>query len=251
ELEYVNKKTGARISNTSIDNTKRVISALFTELKNKRLIDHNFIKDIPKVKSKPVKNRPFTPSQIEDIKKYLEKNDPYLIDFISFIIYPILRPLEITKLKVRDINTRDWILGVETKTEDYRFIRIIDKLKPVIERMNIGGLPGDYNLFTYWEKPGLWQPKNSASKVEIFSNRFKKVKDALGYGEEYGLYSFRHSAIGDLYNTNLRKGMSERENIHELMPITGHKSEAGIRNYLRNIQSVLPPDHSESYTINF
>lgn len=61
QLEYVNKKTGKNISNTSIDNTKRVISALFTELKNKKLIEYNFIKDIPKIKSKPVKKQTFFP----------------------------------------------------------------------------------------------------------------------------------------------------------------------------------------------
>jgi len=251
QLEYVNKKTGKSISNTSIDNTKRVISALFTELKNKRLIEYNFIKDIPKIKSKPVKNRPFSHSEIKEIKSYLEKNDPYLIYFISFMIYPLLRPREITRLKIRDLNTKDWILGVETKTEDFSYSRIINKMKPVIDSMNIAGLPGDFSLFTYENKPGVWQPEKLSSKVTYFSNRFKKVKKALGFGPEYGLYSFRHSAIGDLYNGLQKSGLSEREVLYKLMPITGHKSEAGLKNYLRNIKIALPPDHSEIYSLEF
>ncbi len=251
QLEYVNKKTGKNISNTSIDNTKRVISALFTELKNKRLIEYNFIKDIPKIKSKPVKNRPFSHSEIKEIKSYLEKNDPYLIYFISFMIYPLLRPREITRLKIRDLNTKDWILGVETKTEDFSYSRIINKMKPVIDSMDIVGLPGDFSLFTYEDKPGVWQPEKLSSKVTYFSNRFKKVKKALGLGPEYGLYSFRHSAIGDLYNGLQKSGLSEREVLYKLMPITGHKSEAGLKNYLRNIKIALPPDHSEIYSLEF
>ena len=251
QLEYVNKKTGKNISNTSIDNTKRVISALFTELKNKRLIEYNFIKDIPKIKSKPVKNRPFSHSEIKEIKSYLEKNDPYLIYFISFMIYPLLRPREITRLKIRDLNTKDWILGVETKTEDFSYSRIINKMKPVIDSMNIAGLPGDFSLFTYEDKPGVWQPEKLSSKVTYFSNRFKKVKKALGLRPEYGLYSFRHSAIGDLYNGLQKSGLSEREVLYKLMPITGHKSEAGLKNYLRNIKIALPPDHSEIYSLEF
>jgi hypothetical protein len=35
------------------------------------------------------------------------------------------------------------------------------------------------------------------------------------------------------------------------MPITGHKSEAGLKNYLRNIKIALPPDHSEIYSLEF
>lgn len=73
----------------------------------------------------------------------------------------------------------------------------------------------------------------------------------MGFGKEYSLYSVRHSAIGDLYIGKQKEGLSDREIIHQLMPLTGHKSEAGLRNYLRDIKSVLPPDHSGFYTIDF
>ena len=181
----------------------------------------------------------------------MKKNDPYLIDFISFIIYPLLRPREIIRLKVRDLNTKDWVMGVETKTEDYSYSRIIDKIKPIINRMDIDNMPGDYDLFTPEGKPGVWEASKESYKVGTFSRRFKKVKRKLGFGDEYGLYSFRHTAIGDLYNSLQASGMGEREILVKLMPITGHHSESGIRNYLREIKSALPPDHSEIYTINF
>ena len=251
ELDYKNKKTGKRLSNTSIDNTKRVISALFSELKKKRLITNNFIKDIPKLKAEPLKNRPFSHSQIVKIKQYLEKEDPYLIPFIAFLMYPLLRPIEVTRLRVKDLNTEDWILGVETKTEAFSYRKIIKKLQPVVEKMNIENCPGSYYLFTLHDRPGEWETKKEASKVTHFSNRFKKVKAALGFGEEYGLYSFRHTSIGDLYNEFQKKGLSEQEIIFKLMPITRHKSEGGLRNYLRNIKIALPADHSDIYSIDF
>ncbi|SFB72575.1 hypothetical protein SAMN04487907_101274 [Zunongwangia mangrovi] len=251
ELDYINKASGERLSNTSIDNTRRVISALFTELKNKRLIDTNFVKGIPKLKSEPLKNRPFTHSQLIEIKKYLEEHDPYLIQFISFLLYPILRPIEITRLKVRDLNTEDWILGVETKTEAFSYRKIITKMQPIIGQMELKGYPGSYSLFTNENKPSIWLPKQEKSKVNHFTNRFKKVKKALGYGKEYGLYSFRHTAIGDLYNSKQAEGIPEQQIIYDLMPITRHKSEAGLRNYLRNIKIALPADHSDIYTIDF
>lgn len=251
ELEYVNKKTKKKLSNTSIGNTKRVISSLFTELKNRRLIEHNFIKDIPTIKSKPIKNRPFTFNELQDIKKYLEIHDPYMISFLSFMIYPLLRPREICRLKIEDLNTRDWILGVETKTENRSYSRIIEKLKPAIEAMKIDGLPGGYSLFTPENKPGVWETTREDSRATYFSRRFGKALGKMGFGKEYSLYSVRHSAIGDLFNGKQKEGLSEREIIYQLMPLTGHKSEAGLRNYLRDIKSVLPPDHSGVYTIDF
>ncbi len=252
ELEYKNKRTGKGLSNTSIGNTKRVISSLFTELKNRRLIQHNFIKDIPTIKSKPIKNRPFTYNELQDIKNYLQAHDPYMISFLSFMIYPLLRPREICRLKIEDLNTRDWIIGVETKTENRSYSRIIQKMRPAIEAMKIEGLPGGYSLFTPENKPGVWETSREDSRVTYFSRqRFRKVLDAMGFGKEYSLYSVRHSAIGDLYIGKQKEGLSEREIIYQLMPLTGHKSEAGLRNYLRDIKSVLPPDHSGVYTIDF
>ena len=250
--EYKNKRTGKGLSNTSIGNTKRVISSLFTELKNRRLIQHNFIKDIPTIKSKPIKNRPFTYNELQDIKNYLQAHDPYMISFLSFMIYPLLRPREICRLKIEDLNTRDWIIGVETKTENRSYSRIIQKMRPAIEAMKIEGLPGGYSLFTPENKPGVWETSREDSRVTYFSRqRFRKVLDAMGFGKEYSLYSVRHSAIGDLYIGKQKEGLSEREIIYQLMPLTGHKSEAGLRNYLRDIKSVLPPDHSGVYTIDF
>lgn len=167
------------------------------------------------------------------------------------MIYPLLRPREICRLKIEDLNTRDWILGVETKTENRSYSRIIEKMKPAIETMKIDGFPGGYSLFTPENKPGVWETSREDSKAIYFSRRFGKVLKGLGFGKEYSLYSVRHSAIGDLFHGKQKEGLSEREIIYQLMPLTGHKSEAGLRNYLRDIKSVLPPDHSDIYTINF
>lgn len=250
QLEY-RKPNKEFLSNTSVDNYKRGLSALFTVLQHKRIIPHNFLTDIPRTKGKPVKNKPFTNSELLAIKKQLQKKDPYLINVISLMLYPLLRPVEIVRLKVSDINTEDWILGIETKTRSIGYSRIIDRLKPLITKMELDKYPGHYNLITKMDEPAVWETEKLGSKVKLFSQRFTKVIRPMGFGKEYGLYSCRHSAIIDLYNSPIHKGMSEQEIILNIMPITGHKSEAGLRNYLRDIQAMVPEDHSNLYTIDF
>lgn len=249
QMDY-RKKDGTPLSNSSIDNTRRVISSLFTQLKKKRIIPHNFVKDIPKFKSKPVKNKPFTISELERVTKMLEKKEPYLVYFIAFMLFPVLRPIEVVRLKVKDLNTEDWILGVETKTSAFSYSRIITKMRPIIEKMGIEDAPGHYSLFTKKKRPAIWNPKRISSKVNYFSNKFTAVIREMGFGPEYTLYSVRHTAIWDLYHGQQAKGLNEREIIYALMPITGHSSEAGLRNYLRELQVMIPPDHSDLYTIN-
>jgi len=249
-FEYTNEITGEGISGSSVNNHKRSLSSLFTTLKNERMIPFNFIKDIPTVDSDPVNNKAFTIEELMRIKAEMQKEDPYLIPFFSFILYPVLRPMEICRLKVSDINTQNWMLNVETKTDKDSTRRIIRKLQPTIENMNLDKYPGKYNLFTPKNEPAAWDVALK-SKVDHFGLRFRKIKNNLGFGREYGLYSGRHTAIMNLYNSYVDKGMGEMEILLKLMPITQHRSLAGIKNYLRQHKQSIPPDHSDLYTFDF
>lgn len=84
------------------------------------------------------------------------------------MIYPLLRPREICRLKIEDLNTRDWIIGVEAKTENRSYSRIIQKMRPTIEAMKIEGLPGGYSLFTPENKPGYGKLPVRIVELPIF-----------------------------------------------------------------------------------
>ncbi len=242
-------KSGKHLSNASVENHKRLLSSLFSQLKNKRIIEQNFIKDIPKLDVDPQQNTPFTTEEIKRIKSYLEENDPYLLNFIPFMTLCLLRPREILRLKIKDLNTIDFLLKVETKTEVLATVKIVEKIKPVVQKMNLKIYPPEYSVFTPNNKPGIW-PSKLNSKVGYFAKRFAKVKTALGFGENYGLYSFRHSSIGNLQENLEKLGFSEIEIIHKIMPITRHKTEKTVKVYLRGLKKYSPKDHSELTTLD-
>ncbi|MDN3595339.1 tyrosine-type recombinase/integrase [Zunongwangia endophytica] len=249
-FDYVNEQTGKEVSGSSVNNHKSSLSALFTTMKNERHIPYNFIKDIPNVESDPVNNKAFTVEELKVIREELEKTDPYLIHYVSFVIYSLLRPLEICRLKVKDINTKNWLLQVETKTDDLSVRRVIEKLKPTIKEMELQNSLPSYTLFTNQNKPADWDV-SLKSKADHFGKRFREVKTRLGFGREYGIYSCRHTAIMNLYNSLIDEGLGEQEILFKLMPITQHKSVAGIKNYLRKHKKSIPPDHSNIFTLEF
>ena len=82
---------------TSVNNYRGALSTVFTQMVQNNDIDYNFIRDIKKEKSNPVKNHPFTNQQIADIKAYLEINDPYLLTFIRVLAYSFLRNREVLR----------------------------------------------------------------------------------------------------------------------------------------------------------
>lgn len=249
--DYQNEKTGLNLGGTSINNHKRSLSALFTTLKNERIISVNFIKDIPDVDQSPVNNKAFTLDELKRIKKKLETEDPYLIYFISFMLYSLLRPREICRLRVKDINKKQSFLSIETKTDALSHRRIIEKLKPTLEALKLENEPDTYHIFSNMNRPRDWSEVDLKSRVDHFGERFRKIKKEMGFGTEYTLYSMRHTAIMDLFNSLQKRGMGEQEILFKLMPITQHKSVAGIKNYLRQHKKSIPPDHSDIYTLEF
>ncbi|WP_405350459.1 tyrosine-type recombinase/integrase [Nonlabens sp. Asnod3-H03] len=244
--QYLNYLSKDGNNATSINNNKRAISALFSKLVTDFIIDANPTAGIKTEKSQPLKNRPFTAKQLSDILKTCESKDPYLLHFIKFMVYAMLRPREVIRLKKKSIQ--DNLIFVDTK-KGMATINIIEKLKPLVTELVNDCNTDEDNLLSYQNQPLLWTAGEKA-KTNVFTRRFKKIKDSLGLDETYGLYSFRHTAIFHLYQSYLTEGLSHNEIINKLLPITRHKSEKELSAYLREVGAMLPPDYSERFTFD-
>lgn len=100
------------------------------------------------------------------------------------------------------------------------------------------------HLFTKDGLIGEWNISDDAKRGH-FSRKFKKVKEHFGFGDEYGIYSFRHYYTTRLYRSFRGQGLSPFETKSKLMTITGHDSMKALEKYLRNIDAELPDDYSD------
>lgn len=241
---------GRGVGGTSQDNYKRCLSGLFGKLLKDKIISKNIISDISTKKDDPIKNTPFTGQQVKEIRDYLLENDKQLYHYIQFVIYTFLRPVEIVRLTVENINLKEKHLTVETKTKRKAIKKLIGPIIQFFESINIDLLPSKANVFTNTGSFEVWCASEK-SKVDHFGNRFNKVKKHFKLGKEYGIYSFRHTAALDLFHSFTKQGLTEREAILKLMPITGHASENALRNYLRDVGGMLPKDYGSDYTLEF
>ena len=62
--------------------------------------------------------------------------------------------------------------------------------------------------------------------------------------KNYGLYSFRHTSITNLYK-EFSKKLTPNETKSRLMQITGHQTMEALEKYLRDIDAELPEDYSD------
>ena len=240
-IEFLNsvlERTSARNRN----NFRVDLSSLIQVLVDNDIIKDNFIKKINVLKSVPERNKTYTKETQEEIFKFLEKKDPTLLLYIKFVSYAFLRPIEVNRLKIGDINLIDNNIKFKAKNSPYKTKILVELLKDELPDMT--AMDKELLLFTPEGIGGIWEA-NTESRRDYFSKRFKKVvKDHFNLGKDFGLYSFRHTCITKVYR-EIRKKASSFEAKSRLMDITGHTSMSALEKYLRDIDAELPPDFSD------
>lgn len=242
-LNGVLQRTSARSRN----NYRIDLSSLFQVLEDNEIINTNLIKKIPVLKAIPERNKTYTNEVQEAIFTYLEKEDPILLLYIKFISYNFLRPIEVNRLNVGDLNLKEKTIQFKAKNSPLK-TKIIPNI--LIEDLpDLSKLEKSNPLFTPNEYGQKWDT-TIENRRDYFSKRFKKVvKDHFNLGKDYGLYSFRHTYITKLYR-ELAKNATPNETKSRLMLITGHSTMVALEKYLRDIDAELPEDYSKLIKAN-
>lgn len=239
-VEYLNdvlSKTSPRTRN----NTRLDLSSLFTELANNDIIQDNFISKINVLKSTPKRNKSYTKEQEKEIFDFMDKTNPVLSIFVKFVSYSFLRPVEVCRLRVKDISIEDKRMFLQAKNKLVKTKIIPDiliKELPDLSRMN----PDNF-LFSRHGFGQEWDASEN-NRRDYFTKEFAKVKKHFNLGTEYGIYSFRHTFTSKLYS-ELVKTMTPFEAKSNLMLITGHSTMTALEMYLRDIDAELPDDFSK------
>ena len=236
-LNHVLQETSPRNRN----NTRTDLASFFQTLEDNEVIKYNYIKTINKVKAVPTRHKTFSPELFYKIDEYLIEEDETLHLFVQFIYYGLLRPIEVCRLKIGDLNLVEKEFTVKAKNQSVKTKRIIGTL---FEKLpDLSKFDKNDFLFNMKDIGGNWTIDES-SKRDYYTKKFKKVKDHFSLDADYTLYSYRHTSITDLYR-DLEKTLSPNALKSELMHITGHSSMKALESYLRSIDASLPKDYSK------
>jgi len=237
-LNTIQLKTSARNRN----NYKTCLSSVFQTMEDNEIIEKNYFKTINQLKTNPQRNKTYSLQQQEDIFKYLEIKDPILLLYIKFISYNFLRPIEVCRLKVKDVDLENKTLQFKAKNKPLKTKMIPEIL--IKDLPNLSHKNQDSVLFTPEAIGGNWETELT-NRRDYFSKRFKTVvKDHFGLDKNYGLYSFRHTFITKLYR-GMVQDSSPFAAKSSLMQITGHTTMTALEKYLRDIDAELPKDYSK------
>ncbi|WP_338733474.1 tyrosine-type recombinase/integrase [Mangrovimonas cancribranchiae] len=239
-MTYLNEVL-SRSSARNCNNYRTNLSSLMQTMEDNDIIPANHVKKIKALKTKPERNKTYSHKTQQDIFDYLKTEDPILLLYIKFISYNFLRPIEVCRLKIKDINVKEGLLQFKSKNNPLEVKRIPNILLKDLPDLSL--LDGDMHLFTPEKIGGYWDI-DETNKRNHFSARYRKVvKNHFKLGKNYGLYSFRHTFITKLYQS-LIKNSTPHEVKSKIMLITGHSTMDALEKYLRSIDAAIPDDYS-------
>lgn len=237
-LNEVLNSTSARNRN----NFRTELSSIIQVLADNEIVSENFVKKIPVLKSKPKRHKAYSEELQKKIFKYLSQEDEILLLFIKFVSFGFMRPLEVCRIKIGDIDLKNKTVQFKAKNSPLK-TKIIPKLL-WNELPDLSKLKKKLILFTPEEIGADWETE-SENRRDHFTKRYKRVvKDHFKLSADYTIYSFRHTYTVKVYR-KLLGSYAPFEAKTRLMMITGHTSMSALEKYLRDIDAELPEDFSE------
>ena len=249
-IRLLNKKILTEFLNDVLNNTsarnrnnfRTELSSIMQVLEDNEKVSENLLKKIPVLKSKPIRHKAYTEELQSEIFNYLCQEDGILLLFIKFASYSFMRPIEVSRIRVEDIDLENKTVQFEAKNSSLK-----TKIIPEVlwsELPDLSKMKKNHFLFTPKKIGGDWDAE-SGSRRDHFTKRYKRVvKEHFKLNENYTIYSFRHTYTVKVYR-KLRKSYAPFEAKTRLMLITGHTSMTALEKYLRDIDAELPEDYSE------
>lgn len=168
------------------------------------LIARKHIKDNP---VEPIKVMPehekfrkdLSPKMLQQMSSYLEKEDKYFYLACLMQYYTLIRPGELSHLKIGDISIKNQTVFVSKEFSKNHKDAEVGLNKAIIKLMldlNTFASPNTHYLFGEGFKPNA-----SRCSADQFNRRWKKMREALHWDEHYQFYSLKDSGIRDLANS--------------------------------------------------
>ncbi|SKD10118.1 Site-specific recombinase XerD [Chitinophaga ginsengisegetis] len=218
------KKNGPKTVNTSISH----IGLFWDELKKRKLTKENPFRLVKYVTDKDYKGIeidldseeydfiPLTTEEFEKVLTHFASFKRHYLRFFGMIYWEFMRPVEITRLRVKDIDLKGGLVRIskpDAKNKSAAFIQILAPMATLLHEMELHKYPPDYFLFT--GKRLLPGSKQKDPEEARFSwNRV--VKEGLGIDKKP--YALKHTGnIAYIINNkgNVDREWMQRQNRHK------------------------------------
>lgn len=196
-LDYIliDRDSSARTRN----NYRTWLSSFGSWLLEKQYIDKNPVENIKSLSEDKKKRDALSASDLQKLRKYLEKNNPYFLLLCQFAYYTLIRPDELSNIQLSDIYIKDQKVFIPSSISKNRkdgMVGLNDILIKSMLELKIFNYSNDCYLFGK-----DFKPSKEKSTPRTYRTYFNKVRTLLKFPDSYQFYSLKDTGIRDLANS--------------------------------------------------
>lgn len=224
-----------KVSALTRNNYLKAMKVLFFVLMDREYITENPFSGIKKLKIEKKRRTVFSRSESGIICNYLKGNDNGLLLAISLCYYCALRPAEIRRLKVQDIDLKAGIItldGTNTKNKNLARITMPNHLISFCEEIGIKKHPAHYHIMGYQLRPAL-EPCgfNTIRRTHLIVLRELEKYKLLTDIKNKSFYSWKDTAARDMIEEGVNAAALMRHFRHASLETTQKYLESfGVQN---------------------
>lgn len=196
---FIDRDNGAQTRNNYL-NFLRVFSGF--------LVEKGYLQSKPTDGIAPISKRLYKKERsciplevIEKIAEHCRKKDPHFLLACYLLYYGFIRPVEMTRLKISNINVKNCtvtIPGSASKNKKTQTITLPKKVMAYAIELGIFGAASEDYIFSYGLKPGKEEinPKH-------FRDHWEKLRKPLRLKKEWKFYSLKDTGITAMLKDNV------------------------------------------------
>ena len=165
---------------------------------SRKYIESNPVDHIPALDEKKKHRKDLSPTKLKQMRQYLKREDKCFLLACYMEYYTFIRPTELSYLKVGDISLKDKTIFVSedfSKNKKSAKVALNDTVLKLMVELGVFAHPSSYFLFGK-----DFRPAPERCNADQYNRRWKKMREALGWSDEYQFYSLKDSGIRDLAN---------------------------------------------------
>ncbi len=243
-VRYMDFITEKGVSNTTYNNTRKLLSSFFSWCVEKCYAKENPFANI-KSKRKEEKKRILVTSEVRrKITEYLEQENNIGMQVAINLIYSsLLRPKEVNELKVKNVNLDEKYILVPNevaKNHNERKATLSNHTVELLKKLHIESLPKEYYLLGGNTAGHSLMPNKEKADKNRMSKNWKKLQTKLKFPKEMQLYSLRDTGITDLLKSGVDPLTVMQHADHHSLEMTTKYAKHIDTGLVKKMNAVLP-----------
>ncbi len=189
------------------------------------LVEKGYLQSKPTDSLKPISKRLWTKERTElptdkirEIGEYCRNHDPHFLLACHLLYYCFIRPVEITRLRIRDFDLHNGVIVIRAENAKNKKTEPVTVPKHVIHYaldLGIFSAPLDDFIFSTKLKPG---PEQIDPK--IFRDHWEKLRRPLGLDRRWKFYSLKDTGISEMCHKKIAPVEVRDQARHSSLQIT-------------------------------